>query len=216
MALLKVNKKIVEAIASKLGKIEGDPVIVTLTNPVDLMNYIMYGKTGLDRRRVLGSAGMLDSARFRMVLSRRYLTSILKVKAYVIGEHGNNQVPVFSQAEINGERKIFNEKERTETLKELRQLALNVISKKGATVFAPANNTANMVETILRNEKKTTICSIIPDGEYGLRNVSIGLPVTLGRKGFETILEWKLDKEEKNSLIEGAEHLKATLRDLFN
>jgi malate dehydrogenase len=215
MALLEVNKKIISTVALNLRKVGGESVIVTLTNPVDVMNYIMWKETGLDRRVVLGSAGMLDSARFRTVLSRRYQTPILDVDAFVMGEHGDNQVPVFSQAKIGGEKKTFDEEERAEIMKELRQSALNVISKKGATVFAPATNTANMVETILKDEKKTAICSVVLDGEYGLRNVSIGVPVTLGRKGVEKILEWKLDREEKNSLFEGAKSLKATLRELF-
>jgi len=215
MELLEVNQRIIQTVASNIRKIRGDPIIVTLTNPMDVMNYVMWKNTGLDRRRVLGSAGMLDSARFRTVLSRRYLTPILDVDAYVIGEHGDNQVPVFSQVKLRGEKRFFDKKERMEILKELRESALNVISKKGATIFAPANNTVNMVQAILKDEKRTAVCSVVLDGEYGLKDASIGVPVTLGRNGVESIIEWELDEEEKSIFYKGAEHLKTTINSLF-
>ena len=215
MALLEVNANIIRAVASNLKRIKGEPVIMTLTNPVDVMNYIMWQSTGLDRREVLGSAGMLDSARFRTVLGRRYRRPVMDVDAYVIGEHGENQVPVFSRVRMGGEKILFSRDERTEIADELRQSALNVISKKGATVFAPASNTVNLIQSILLDEKTVGVCSAVLDGEYGLEGVSIGVPVMLGRKGAERILEWELDEEEKSSLYRGAEHLKGTIEEIF-
>jgi len=104
MDLLKVNLRIIESVASDIRKIRGEPIVVTLTNPVDVMNYVMWKRTGFDRRRVIGSAGMLDSARFRKALSRKLGVPVLDVEAYVIGEHGDNQVPVFSTAVRNAEK----------------------------------------------------------------------------------------------------------------
>ena len=215
MELLEANAKIIGGVAANLKKIGGNPVVVTLTNPVDIMNYVMWKTTGLDRRLVLGSAGMLDSARLRTVLSRRYDVPVLDVEAYVIGEHGESQVPVFSRAKVRGERVAFNKDERTEIAQELRQSALNVISKKGATIFAPANNTANIVQSILRDEKRTAVCSAVLDGEFGLRDVSIGVPVTLGREGVERIQQWELDEEERKPFFRGADNLRETVRGLF-
>jgi len=212
--LLEVNKKIIREVASNLKKIKGEPVIVTLTNPVDIMNYLMWKYAGLDRRMVLGSAGMLDSARFRNVLSKRYLTTVLEVDAYVIGEHGDNQVPVFSRIKIKGEKKTFDKGERLKIAEELKKAALRVISKKGATVFAPANNTVNMIQAILRDEKQLAVCSAILDGEYGLKNVSVGVPVTLGKKGVERIIQWEMDEEEKEAFYRGAESLKTTIEEI--
>jgi malate dehydrogenase len=215
MELLETNARIIRTVASNLKKIRGSPVVVTLTNPVDVMNYVMWKTTGLDRRLVLGSAGMLDSARFRTVLSKRYHVPVLDVEAYVIGEHGDNQVPVFSNVKAKGEKTTFSKNERAEISEELRQSALGVISKKGATIFAPANNTANLIRSILRDEKRTAVCSVVLDGEYGLRDVSLGVPVTLGRKGVERILEWELGEGERISFYRGAENLKETIREVF-
>jgi len=215
MELLEVNANIIRAVGSNLGGIKGEPVIITLTNPVDIMNYIMWRSAGLDRGQVLGSAGMLDSARFRAVLSRRYKTPVLDVDAYVIGEHGENQVPVFSRVKIGGENVFFGRDERTEIAEELRASALSVISKKGATIFAPASNTVNLIQSILLDEKTIGVCSAVLDGEYNLEGVSIGVPVILGQRGAEGILEWELDEQEKGSFYRGAEHAKGTIEEMF-
>ncbi|MEM2913869.1 MAG: malate dehydrogenase [Candidatus Bathyarchaeia archaeon] len=206
--LFQINKKIIGEVASNLEEIKGEFVVVTLTNPVDLMNYLMWKNIGLDRRLVLGSAGMLDSARFRNALSKRYHISVFDVEAYVIGEHGDNQVPVFSQVKFRGKKKAFSEEERREISNELKESALKVISKKGATIFAPANNTADMIQSILKNEKRLVTCSVVLDGEYGLKNLSIGVPVILGKDGAEKILEWNLDEEEKKTFYKGAESIR--------
>jgi malate/lactate dehydrogenase len=214
MDLLEVNGKIVREVALNLKGVGGKFVVVTLTNPVDVMNYLMWKFTGLNRRLVLGSAGMLDSARFRSVLSRKCQVPILDVEAYVIGEHGDNQTPIFSRVKIKGERKVFSSEERVRIRESLKEEALKVISKKGATVFAPANNTANMIQSILRDERKLAVCSVVLDGEYGLKNVSIGVPVILGKNGAERILEWEIDEAEREAFYTGAEKLRETIEEI--
>jgi malate dehydrogenase len=215
MELLEANSRIIKAVASSLKGIDENSVVITLTNPVDVMNFIMWKYISLDRRRVIGSAGMLDSARFRTVLAEMLKVRKLSVEAYVIGEHGDNQVPVFSQVRIRKKKKLFTENERSNILSELRRSALEVIAKKGLTIFAPANNTANMIQMILKDEKKTAACSVVLGGEYGLNNVSIGVPTILGRNGVEKVLEWDLDKKEMETFINGAENLKKTIDTLF-
>jgi malate dehydrogenase len=215
MDLLEANGKIIMSVASDLRKLRGTPVIVTLTNPVDLMNYVMWRSTGMDRRRVLGSAGMLDSARFKTVLGIRCEVPRLDVDAYVIGEHGDNQVPVFSQVMVRKQKKTFTAKERAEIMNGLKESALQVISKKGATIYAPASNTANIIEAIIRDEWKVAVCSLVLKGEYGLEDVSLGVPVMLGRDGVEKVLEWDLDEDEKTLFHRGAEQLKDALKTMF-
>jgi len=215
MELLAVNKRIISDVALNIRGLKSEPVVITLTNPVDIMNYLMWRGTGLDRKKILGSGGMLDSARFRTVLGRKSAVPIVEIEAYVIGEHGDNQVPLFSQIRIKGQKADLGRGQRAELANELKESALNVISKKGATIFAPANTTVNMVEAILRDEKKVAACSVVLDGEYGLSDVSIGVPVRLGKQGVETVLEWELEEEEKKLFHNGAEYLRRTLQEII-
>jgi len=212
MELLEANIRIIRSVASNLRKIHGEPVILTLTNPVDVMNYAMWKITGLDRRSVIGSAGMLDSARFRRALSRKLNVPVTEIEAYVIGEHGDSQVPVFSRVKVKGEKRRFSSEERGEISERLRLSAIRVISKKGGTVYAPACNTANMIQMILEDTGGLAVGSVVLNGEYGLRDVSIGVPLELGREGAKRILEWELDDEEKAKLHRGAERLKKIIR----
>ncbi|MEM3715660.1 MAG: malate dehydrogenase [Candidatus Bathyarchaeia archaeon] len=211
LELLEANKKIISDIAKNIGKVRGKPIVITLTNPVDVMNYLLWKYTGFPKERVIGSAGMLDSARFRYILSRRYNVPVLDVEAYVIGEHGEEQVPVFSKVMIKNRRVELAEYEKSGIREELRQSALMVILKKGATVYAPANNTVNIIEAILRDERKTYICSAILNGEYGLTGVSIGVPVILGRGGVEKIVEWDLDEYERKIFYSGADSIRRAI-----
>ena len=215
MELLRVNFEIIKSVASKLREIGGEPIIVTLTNPVDVMNYVMWRLTGFDRRRVIGSAGMLDSARFRRAISRRLGVPVLDVEAYVIGEHGEHQVPVFSRVKVKGRSIKFSLDERKRLSEEIKQSALNVISKKGGTVYAPASNTANMIQMILENSGCKAVCSAILDGEYGLRDLSIGVPVELNRSGIKRIVKWRLSNDEMKTFLIGAEKLKRVIDSLI-
>ena len=215
MELLRVNFEIIKSVASKLREISGEPIIVTLTNPVDVMNYAMWRLTGFDRRRVIGSAGMLDSARLRRAISRKLGVPVLDVEAYVIGEHGEHQVPIFSRVKVKGRNIEFSPDERKRLSEEIKQSALNVISKKGGTVYAPASNTANMIQMILQNSNCKAVCSAILDGEYGLRDLSIGVPVELNRSGIKRIVEWRLSDDEMKTFLIGAERLKRVIDSLI-
>jgi malate dehydrogenase len=211
LELLRVNKEIIIDVAQNLKEASCKPVIITMTNPVDVMNYLMWKYSGFPRWKVIGSAGMLDSARFRHVLSKKCAVPVLDVEAYVIGEHGDHQVPVFSKVKIRDKNVTFTEKEKAEIIEGLRMSALNVISKKGATTYAPANNTANIIESIVKDRGELRICSIILDGEYGLKDISIGVPVILGKEGVEEILEWKLSEDERRAFYLGAEEIKKAI-----
>ncbi|MCS7115342.1 MAG: malate dehydrogenase [Candidatus Bathyarchaeota archaeon] len=215
LELLQVNRKIIVDVAQNLKAVESEPVIITLTNPVDVMNYILWKCSGFSRERVIGSAGMLDSARFRHVLSKKHAVPVLDVEAYVIGEHGDNQVPVFSMAKFRGRKVTFTEKEKAEIIGDLKMSALNVISKKGATIYAPTNNTVNMVESIVKGKGELCVCSAILDGEYGLKDLSIGVPAILGKEGVKEILEWNLSENEKKVFYRGAEEIKKAINSIL-
>lgn len=216
MELLNVNKAIIRDVALKLKEIGGEPIIITLTNPVDAMNYLMWRYTEFDRRQVLGSAAQLDSSRFRVVLSKVLKVPVLDVQAYIIGEHGDNQVPVFSRVNIAGEKRMFAKAEQEKLKEDLKRTALEVISKKGATIFAPASNTADIVQTVLQDRKNLAVCSVVLDGEYGLSGVSIGVPMLIGRRGVEKIVEWKLEDTERRLFNTGAQKLIGVIGEILS
>lgn len=199
--LIKANKKIMKNISQKINKFSPEAITITTTNPLDVMNYSLYHYGDRPREKTLGEAGMLDSARFRSALAKKFDVKMTDVEAYIIGEHGDSQVPLFSQIRINGEEiSIDSEEEREEILETLRGSAMKVIEGKGATVFGPSRGVTLMVDCILNDEKEVYPCSVIPNGEYGLEEASIGLPVKLGSNGVEKIVEWNISNKEKEKL----------------
>ncbi len=203
LQLAEINVKIVESILVEIKKYAPNAIIITLTNPMDMINHFIC-KQGFPREKVIGSGGQLDSSRFRVALG----WPEKQVEAFVLGEHGQDQVPIFSKVIIDDQKVEFSETEKAETRQKIKQTALTVIQKKGATVFAPASNTADMVQAILRDEKKLMMCSVNLQGEYGMQDVSVGVPVILGRKGVEKVEEWDLEPEELMPLREAGEKLK--------
>jgi malate dehydrogenase len=212
--LLEFNRHIIKEISSSLRGLTADAILVTLSNPIDIMNFLVWKYTRVEREKVIGSAGMLDSSRLRSILSMKYGTPPSRICAYVIGEHGSNQVPVLSRVEVDGKKLVFSREQYDNMRKQLRKSASEVISKKGATVFAPANNTVNLIGYILKDKNETVICSSILKGEYGLNNISIGVPAIIGRSGISEIIEWDLDKEERMIFLKGARNLKSLLHSI--
>lgn len=203
LQLAEINLRIVGSIIAEIKKYSPHSIIITITNPMDLINHFIH-RQGFSREKVIGSGGQLDSSRLRIVLGHPEK----EVEAYVLGEHGEDQVPIFSRVMINGKQHIFSSIEKEQIQHSIRQSALSVIQKKGATIFAPAFNTADMVEAILKDQHKLMICSTNLQGEYELENVSLGVPVILGRNGIEKIKEWDLDEEELRQLREAGKKLK--------
>lgn len=208
LQLTEANARIVYDIGLNLKDHGVDSVFVTLTNPVDIMNYILYKAVGLPRDRFIGSGCQLDSARLRLILSEELSVPVSRIEAYVIGEHGERQVPVFSKAKVNGKPLTLRKELLSRVSNRLRGFALEVIRKKGATVYGPAYHTAELVKSILLDEKRLFCCSVVLAGEYGFSDVSIGVPVLVGRNGIEEILQWKLSREELEIFSEAASFLK--------
>lgn len=208
LELAKVNARIVLDIARRTSRCGFDGLIVTLTNPVDLMNFLIWKVTGLDRFKILGSSSLLDTARFRLIVARKLGVKPGDVEGYVIGEHGESQVPLFSRLKVHGKPVTFSPEERTRIADELRGKALEVISKKGATVYAPAGCTAVLIDLLLQGKRGLGLASIVLEGEYGVEGVSIGVPFTPRRGGVKEILEWALNGEELNLFKRGVSTLK--------
>ncbi len=201
------NAPIMKDIGASLAEHSDDFISITTSNPVDLLNRHLYETGDRDRHQVLGFGGRLDAARFRYVLSERFDTQVKNVEASILGEHGDAQVPVFSKVRVDGRDPSFTADEREEILDELQVSAMNVIEKKGATEWGPANGCAHMAEAILRDTGEVLPASVYLDGEFGHEDVALGVPVKLGRSGVEEIVEWELSAVEEELLQEAAEKL---------
>ena len=210
LELARVNAKIIAGIARRLrdGGFEG--FVVTVTNPVDLMNLITWRVTGLDRFKVLGSSSLLDTSRFRIIIAKKFNVKPKDVDGYVIGEHGRNQVPLFSRLKVMGKPVELSQTEKTRVVEELRGKALDVISRKGATVYAPANCTVTLLRSLVKGEG-LGLASLVLDGEYGVQDVSIGVPFEVGRGAVRKIAEWAMDDWERRTFLEGV----STIRDAW-
>lgn len=201
------NAPIMQDIGSSLATHSDDFVTITTSNPVDLLNRHLYEVDDRPRSNVIGFGGRLDSARFRYVLAERFETGMRNVDATILGEHGDAQVPVFSKVRIDGRDPTFSAAEREEILAELKQSAMDVIERKGATEWGPARGVAEMVEAIVRDTGEVFPGSIVLDGEYGLNDAALGVPVKLGAGGVQNVVEWDLSEEERAGLDAAAEKL---------
>ena len=162
-------------------------ILVTVTNPMDANNFVLCKKSGIGRERCIGFGGQLDSARFGLALRNRGITGF----PFVLGEHGEHQVPLFSSLASRVENG-----QREEILAELRGASMEVIRGKGGTVFGPALHLVHLTRIILKDARELIACSAVLEGEYGLSGCSLGVPARVGRNGIRKIEEWDLDAWE--------------------
>jgi len=189
-----------------IGHMKGfDGILITVSNPMDALNYFFAKEMGLDRSRIIGFGGQLDSTRFTYALQERGITE----KGYVIGEHGERQVPVYSQLHATVTDQI-----REEILAEIRGASMKIIEVKGATVFGPTTHVADLIAAISTDQKIDVTCSVAVKGEYGIENCSIGVPVTINKHGISAIHEWELDASEHAQLHSAADFLQDLCRNL--
>ena len=201
------NAPIMEDIGSSIAEYNDDFVSITTSNPVDLLNRHLYEAGDRPREHVIGFGGRLDSARFRYVLSQRFDVPVRNVEATILGEHGDAQVPAFSKVRVDGRDPAFDAEEREAILADLQESAMNVIERKGATEWGPATGVAHMAEAVIRDTGTVLPGSIPLDGEYGLSDVALGVPLKLGANGVEAVVEWDLSDFEREQLDAAAEKL---------
>ena len=168
-------------------------ILITVTNPMDVNNYYLQTKTGIPRERCIGFGGQLDSARFSLALKNRGITGF----PFVMGEHGEHQVPLFSTLS----QKVP-EPMRDAILTELRGASMEVIRGKGGTVFGPALHIVHLIRMVLEDARGLVTSSCVLEGEYGIRGCSLGVPARIGRGGIHTIEEWRLDAWEQAHMDE--------------
>jgi malate dehydrogenase len=174
-------------------------ILVTVTNPMDANNFVLCKKTGISRERCIGFGGQLDSARFGLALRNRGITGF----PFVLGEHGEHQVPYFS-----GLASAVDISQRQEILAELQGASMEVIKGKGGTVFGPALHLAHLTRIILKDAQELIACSAVLEGEYGLSGCSLGVPARVGGSGIRKIEVWELDTWEREKMDEAGRFVK--------
>src|SRR5512136_1229357 len=194
--LLGINLPIAETCLPLLKGFSG--VFVTVTNPMDILNYFFAMRAGIPRERCIGFGGQLDSARFRRILG----SSGIRGPGYVLGEHGEHQVPLFHPL-----GNPVDTETREKILMSLRGASMEIIKGKGGTIFGPGWHITRLIRSILQGEEPPVPCSCVLDGEYGISGCSLGVPTRIGKEGIRRIEEWPLDPWEEEHLREAGAFL---------
>ena len=206
--LLFKNAEIVGGVVQEIVKHSPDAILIVVTNPLDAMVQLALRRSGFPKHRVIGMAGVLDSARFRTFIARELQVSVENVTAFVLGGHGDTMVPLPRFSTVAGIP--ITELLPKDRLDALVQRTANGgaeivgLLKTGSAFFAPAASATEMVEAILRDKKKILPCAAYLEGEYGIHGLYVGVPVKLGRRGIEQIVEIRLTAEEQAALNRSA------------
>ncbi|MDA4112360.1 MAG: malate dehydrogenase, partial [Thaumarchaeota archaeon] len=213
MDLLTKNAGIIKSVTSEVAKYAPNSILIMVTNPLDAMTYVALKTTGFEKNRVFGMGGMLDLSRFKQLLSEELHVSRSSINALVLGEHGESMTPVPSFSSVNGIplRNFLGEDLLDSAIDRTRKIAAEVIAKKGATFYAPANGVARMVEAVRYDKKALLPVSAYVEGEYGASGICIGVPAIIGANGVEKIVELELSGKEKESFDKGVVTLKEAI-----
>jgi malate dehydrogenase len=216
MDLLQKNAGIMRSVSGEIVKYAPNSNLLVVSNPLDAMVYVALKTTGFKRNRVFGMGGMLDLSRFKQFLSDSLNVSRSSINALVIGEHGESMTPVPTYTSVNGVpiRNLLSEQQLDDAIEKTRKVAAEVIAKKGATFYAPANGIARMVEAVKYDKKALLPLSTYLEGEYGVSGIAIGVPAILGKGGVEKVIEVPLSGEEKESFDRGVAALKEAVGSL--
>jgi malate dehydrogenase len=219
--LSRTNSRIVTHYAKQIAKYAPNSIILVVTNPVDVMTYIALKESGFSKNKVMGLGNHLDSLRLKNLISKHFEVHVSEIHTRVIGEHGDNMVPLMSSTAIGGiliknfqHSKSFNIHEIVEKVKNAGQY---VISMKGSTEYGPAFAISNIVNIILKDEKKILTVSSYLDGEIeNVHDVCLGVPVKLGIDGVERIIPIKMDENEKESFLKAVNVVKASTQEALS
>lgn len=217
--LVAKNLKIFKAIVTDVMESGFDGIFIVATNPVDILSYAVWKYSGLPQSRVIGSGTILDTARFRYLIGEHFKVDTRNVHAYIIGEHGDTELPVWSHADIGGLPildSITDEKEKLdEIFVNVRDAAYHIINRKGATYYGIAMGLVRLTKAILQNENSILTVSCYLTGEYGEDDVYIGVPAIVNRNGVHKVIELRLNEQEKKQFAHSASVLKETMNPFF-
>lgn len=209
--LLKRNVAIFESITNEVLRYNKDGILLVATNPVDIMSYFTWKKSGWPVQRVIGSGTLLDTARFRYLIGNKLTIDPRSVHAHIIGEHGDSELPVWSLANLAGSDIILSEENKEEIFHNTRDAAYQIIEAKGATYYAIALALDRICTAILRNEAAVLNVSTLLQNYYGISDVYLGVPCVVDRGGVREVLQLSINEKEQELLRKSAEKLKGLI-----
>ena len=216
--LLTTNMGIMSSVAEEVKAVAPNAILLIVSNPLDAMCHVAYEVSGFPKNRVIGMAGVLDSARFRAFIGMELNVSVENTHAFVLGGHGDTMVPLPRYSTVAGiPITELMSSERIDALVErTRNGGAEIVGllKTGSAYYAPSSAVVEMAEAILKDKKKILPCAVCLEGEYGINDLFIGVPVKLGENGVEEIIEIKLTDEEKKALDNSAQAVRQLVDDL--
>ncbi len=225
MDLARKNVAIAKEITANVMKYYTRGVILVVSNPVDVLTYMIQKWSGLPSSKVIGSGTVLDSSRFRYLLSEKLGVDIRNVHGYIVGEHGDSQLPAWSATHVAGKNicEYFSqpgsgitEADKEIIAREVKKSGAEIIKNKGATYYAIAVSINTIIETLLKNQNTIRTVSSLMNGMYGIHDVSLSLPSVVNSSGVSSVVELKLTPEEEAALRCSAEQIKAILEEVKN
>lgn len=221
--LIHNNVKVMRSIIPKIARFNNDAFILVVSNPVDVLSYVAYKLSGLPASRVFGSGTVLDSARLKFTVGRRLNVDPRSVHAFVIGEHGDSELAVWSSANVSGIPLddycahcgyVSHEANRKKLENDVKNSAYEIIKRKGSTYYGIAAATRRICESIVRDEHSILPVSTLVDGRYGVNDVYISVPALVGSGGVEDVVEIALDDNERKALVASAQTLRSVIDEL--
>jgi malate dehydrogenase len=207
--LLNTNAGIVKSVAEQVAKTSPNAIIIVVSNPLDVMCYVAMKASGFPRERVIGMAGVLDTARYRSFLAEALDISVRDIQAMVLGGHGDTMVPLISYTTVSGIpiTQLIDKAKLDAIVDRARNGGAEIVKylKTGSAYYAPSSGAVQMVEAIVLDQKRILPCSAWLQGEYGMKDLFLGVPCKLGRKGMEKIIEVTLTADEKAALAKSAD-----------
>jgi len=207
--LINTNMNIMKDVTTQVAKLSPNAVIIIVSNPLDAMCHVAFDASGFPKNRVIGMAGVLDSARFRTFIARELDVSVENTHAFVLGGHGDTMVPLPRYSTVAGIplTELLPADKIEELVTRTRNGGAEIVGllKTGSAFYAPASAAVEMAEAILKDTKKILPCAALLEGEYSINNLFIGVPVKLGANGIEDIIEIKLTDDEQQALNKSAD-----------
>jgi malate dehydrogenase len=216
--LLQKNKEIVESVTKQIIRESPNCFLIVVSNPLDAMTYLAYKTSGFPKNRVMGMAGILDSARFRTFIAMELNVSVQEVQAFVLGGHGDSMVPLIRYSTVAGIpiTELIVEDRIKALVARTRKAGGELVSllKTGSAFYSPSASGVQMAEAILKDKKRILPCAAYLEGEYGLSDIFFGVPVILGANGIEKVIEVSLTEEEKAAVQQSAVEVQQSLQSL--